>query len=259
MLTNHHCPLAGRVCVPLLPDEVYLPSAHSDDWDGHLMGSGINNVLKTFVLCEETWIVHWVQNIQLCLVSEEEPWWYTLSLSDNGWSKTEHQGLRSNQKEGLISGLGFDVFQNTELEERTKCVYFRWPYSSGLSTSLPCYLRLSCWPTMLGERRPIIIFHCSENPMFYLCRLVHSGTTTFESNRRIHSYNLGWRQNWREVMGYNWRMALVWPGAKWVKCHIIFMNVDNNFFSARSKLPHNGVEWDTQNTWRLEAPKNRWD
>ena len=71
-------------------------------------------------------------------------------------------------------------------------------------------------------------------------RLVHSGATTFESNRRIHSYNLGWRQNWREVMGYNWRMALVWPGAK-------------------SKLPHNGVEWDTQNTWRLEAPKNRWD
>jgi len=74
--------------------------------------------------------------------------------------------------------------------------------------------------------------------LVYHVRLVHSGTTTFESNRRIHSYNLGWRQNWREVMGNNWRMALVWPGAK-------------------SKLPHNGVEWDTQNTWRLEAPKNR--
>ena len=46
--------LAGRVCLPLLADEVYLPPAHSDDWDGHLMGSGINNVLKTSELCEET-------------------------------------------------------------------------------------------------------------------------------------------------------------------------------------------------------------
>ena len=98
-------------------------------------------------------------------------------------------------------------------------MYFRWPYSSGLSTSLPCYSRLSCWPTMSGERVSccmVLVFH-----QFYFWRLVHSGTTTFESNRRIHSYNLGWRQNWREVMGYNWRMALVWPGAKWVKCHII--------------------------------------
>ena len=49
-----HCPFAGWVCVPLLSDEVYLPPAHSDDWDGHLMGSGNNNVLKTSELCEET-------------------------------------------------------------------------------------------------------------------------------------------------------------------------------------------------------------
>ena len=198
------------------------------------MGSGINNVLKTSELCEETWIVHWVQNIQLCLVSEEEPWWYTLSLSDNGWSKTEHQGLRSNQKEGLISGLGFDVFQNTELEERTKCVYFRWPYSSGLSTSLPCYSRLSCWPTMLGERRPIFLGF--GNQQFWLRRLVHSGTTTFESNRRIHSYNLGWRQNWREVMGYNWRMALVWPGAKWVEMSDYFHEYCKSFVLCQVKV-----------------------
>ena len=54
MLTKHRCSLAGRIRVPLLFDEVYLPPAHSDDWDGHLMGSGINNVLKTSELCEET-------------------------------------------------------------------------------------------------------------------------------------------------------------------------------------------------------------
>ena len=71
-----------------------------------------------------------------------------------------------------------------------------------------------------------------------LNRLIHSGTTTFESNRRIHNYNLGWKQNWVEVLGRNWRLALIWPGAK-------------------SVLPHNGVEWDTRETWRLEAPKNR--
>ena len=54
MLKKHHFPFAGRVCVPLLADEVYLPPAHSDDWDGHLMGSGKNNVLKTSELCEGT-------------------------------------------------------------------------------------------------------------------------------------------------------------------------------------------------------------
>ena len=95
-------------------------------------------------------------------------------------------------------------------------MYFRWLYFSGQCTSLPCSSRLSCLPTMSGER----IFSLHEfyiRSIIFFCRLVHSGTTTFESNRRIHSYNLGWRQNWREVMGYNWRMALVWPGAKWVK------------------------------------------
>ena len=71
-----------------------------------------------------------------------------------------------------------------------------------------------------------------------IIRLIHCGTTTFESNRRILNYNLGWKQNWIEVLGRNWKLAVVWPGAK-------------------SKLPHNGVEWDTRDSWRLEAPKNR--
>ena len=68
--------------------------------------------------------------------------------------------------------------------------------------------------------------------------MIHSGTTTFESNRKIYNYNLGWRQNWVEVLGREWRLALVCP---WVT----------------SRLPHNGVEWDTNKSWRLEAPKNR--
>ena len=114
----------------------------------------------------------------------------------------------------------------------------RLPYSSGLSTSLPCCSPQCCLPITSGEEKTKLQDYKLIKQFLSHFRLVHSGATTFESNRRIHSYNLGWRQNWREVMGYNWRMALVWPGAK-------------------SKLPHNGVEWDTQNTWRLEAPKNR--
>jgi hypothetical protein len=41
-----------------------------------------------------------------------------------------------------------------------------------------------------------------------------------------------------QVLGENWKMALVNPWAK-------------------SRLPHNGVEWDTANTWQLEGPKTR--
>ena len=76
--------------------------------------------------------------------------------------------------------------------------------------------------------------------LVYHVRLIQTGATTFEANRKINSYNLGWRQNWREVLGERWYLALINPFVK-------------------SKLPHNGVIWDTQNTWRLEAPKNRWD
>ena len=74
--------------------------------------------------------------------------------------------------------------------------------------------------------------------LVYHVRLIQKGSTTFEANRKIGSYNLGWRQNWREVLGDRWYLALLNPFVK-------------------SKLPHNGVLWDTQSTWRLEAPKNR--
>ena len=68
---------------------------------------------------------------------------------------------------------------------------------------------------------------------------VFSGKTTFESNRKTNTYHLGWKQNLVEVFGYNWKRALVWP-------------------FAASKLPHNGVDWDTTETWKQEGPKNRW-
>ena len=74
--------------------------------------------------------------------------------------------------------------------------------------------------------------------LVYHVRLIQKGSTTFEANRKIGSYNLGWRQNWREVLGDRWYLAIFNPFIK-------------------SRLPHNGVLWDTQSTWRLEAPKNR--
>jgi len=74
--------------------------------------------------------------------------------------------------------------------------------------------------------------------LVYHLHLIYNGCTTFESNRRIKAYNLGWQQNFIEVLGKRWVLALVWPFGK-------------------SKLPHNGVDWDTQESWKLEAPKNR--
>jgi len=74
--------------------------------------------------------------------------------------------------------------------------------------------------------------------LVYHIRLIHNGETTFEANRKITVYNLGWRQNWEEVMGKRWYLAVFLP-------------------FVQSKLPHDGVEWDTTKTWKLEGPKNR--
>ena len=67
---------------------------------------------------------------------------------------------------------------------------------------------------------------------------ISPGRTTFESNRSIGLYNLGWKQNMLEVFGDGWKKAFIWP------------------FTS-SKLPHNGVDWDTTETWGLEGPKHR--
>lgn len=74
--------------------------------------------------------------------------------------------------------------------------------------------------------------------LLYHINLVIQGRTTFESNRSIGLYNLGWKQNMLEVFGDAWKKAIIWP------------------FTS-SKLPHNGVDWDTTETWGLEGPKHR--
>ena len=45
------CKFLGWVRVPLLSDEVHLPPAHPDDWNGHIMGSGQTNIFMTDRLC----------------------------------------------------------------------------------------------------------------------------------------------------------------------------------------------------------------
>ncbi len=72
----------------------------------------------------------------------------------------------------------------------------------------------------------------------YHINLVVKGRTTYENNNSIGIYNLGWKQNLREVFGANVLKAFTLP---W----------------APSPLPHNGVDFDTIETWRLENPKGR--
>jgi len=74
--------------------------------------------------------------------------------------------------------------------------------------------------------------------LLYHANLVLNGKTTHENNTKRSPYNLGWRQNLLEVLGDNWRRAVLWP-------------------FVTSKLPHDGVNWDTTETWRLEGPKSR--
>ena len=79
----------------------------------------------------------------------------------------------------------------------------------------------------------------TQNKSFTLnAHFYFAGRTTFESNRNITTYNLGWRQNLLEVFGSGWKKCIFWA-----------------FVS--SKLPHNGVDWDTTETWGLEGPKHR--
>ena len=84
----------------------------------------------------------------------------------------------------------------------------------------------------------ISVFRCLLHEEEYCNAISFLGRTTFESNRSITLYNLGWKQNILEVFGDKWKRTLIWP-----------------FVS--SKLPHNGVDWDTTETWGLEGPKHR--
>ena len=56
--------------------------------------------------------------------------------------------------------------------------------------------------------------------------------------KRICTYNLGWKQNIKEVLGDRWYLALIIPYVK-------------------SQLPHNGVIWDTSSSWQYINRKSK--
>lgn len=68
--------------------------------------------------------------------------------------------------------------------------------------------------------------------------LIWHGTTTYEKNHKIRDYDLGWKQNFKDVIGENWILA----------CFIPFVQL---------KLPGDGIHWNTKSVWQLERPKNR--
>lgn len=70
--------------------------------------------------------------------------------------------------------------------------------------------------------------------------LIWHGTTTYEKNHKIRDYDLGWRQNFKDVFGENWFLA----------CFLPF---------AQLKLRGDGIIWNTRDVWQMEGPKNRWN
>ncbi|XP_050580628.1 probable palmitoyltransferase ZDHHC24 [Bombus affinis] len=73
--------------------------------------------------------------------------------------------------------------------------------------------------------------------IYHFC-LVLNGNIANESNKKIHIYNLGWKQNVKEVLGNRWYLTWTLPYIK-------------------SQLPHNGVIWDTSNSWQYTDFKNK--
>lgn len=72
----------------------------------------------------------------------------------------------------------------------------------------------------------------------YHFRLVLKGCVANESNKKIYTYNLGWKQNIKEVFGERWYLT-------WLVPYI------------RSQLPHNGVVWDTPDSWYFTNSKTK--
>lgn len=72
---------------------------------------------------------------------------------------------------------------------------------------------------------------------YHIC-LILNGNVANESNKKIHIYDLGWKQNIKEVLGERWYLALILPYVK-------------------SQLPHNGVVWDTLSSWQYTNFKNK--
>ena len=72
----------------------------------------------------------------------------------------------------------------------------------------------------------------------YHFSLVFNGNVANESNKRIHLYDLGWKQNIKEVLGERWYLTFLLP-------------------YTTSQLPHNGVIWDTSSSWQNSNSKSK--
>ncbi|XP_037080285.1 probable palmitoyltransferase ZDHHC24 [Pollicipes pollicipes] len=64
------------------------------------------------------------------------------------------------------------------------------------------------------------------------------GATNYEKAHRQFKYNLGWRDNLRQVFGTRWRVAWLSP-------------------TVHSPLPSDGISFHTTEQWRLEGAKQR--
>lgn len=74
--------------------------------------------------------------------------------------------------------------------------------------------------------------------LYYHLNLLKCGAVTYEKNHRIRDYDLGLKQNIKEVLGEKWFMTWISPFIK-------------------SPLPHDGMSWDTKQSWKNEGPKHR--
>ncbi|XP_012258132.2 probable palmitoyltransferase ZDHHC24 [Athalia rosae] len=72
----------------------------------------------------------------------------------------------------------------------------------------------------------------------YHFHLAIHGLVSNERNKNDNSYNLGWRQNIGEIFGDRWYLTWFNP-------------------YADSKLPHNGINWDTCSSWKKNSVKTR--
>ncbi|XP_066583972.1 probable palmitoyltransferase ZDHHC24 [Prorops nasuta] len=74
--------------------------------------------------------------------------------------------------------------------------------------------------------------------LIYHLRLICNGHVANESNKNCYKYNLGFKQNVKEVFGDRWYLTWLAP----------YIN---------SKLPHNGIVWDTASTWPQNNTKSK--
>ena len=47
--------------------------------------------------------------------------------------------------------------------------------------------------------------------LFFQCRIISRGQTSYERKKKKREYDMGWRGNFREVLGERWYLAWIWP------------------------------------------------